>query len=581
MNYRDKIYEILKILEDKHLDLYFSVSKEETLKYIDEVLNKFEIKDKYDFYYVVNVIIKKISGIYDSHTKLLFKDNSRTIPIRLKYINNKLYIIRTDAYNEDLLYSEVLKINGVDVSKLIEEIENMTPYSTKEYLISPIEVSLRTINKLKALPSIDNSCEEYEIEVLKDNQIIKRTLKELESYDDLIKVNERKNNYSYEIMDDKIYLVYNACKEEYEGQMKEFVNQIKELSETNNINKFIVDLRGNAGGNSDVINPLIDYLNGKEIITLIDEYVFSGGRWAVFDLKNIGSKFVGTGIGTSMNCFGNISKTEMDDFILAVSNKYWYFDKDCNKENFRFAIRNEEVTEETLSNPFFIPFEEMKKHKKYFISQIFEPDYYVVNSIDAYKNNEDRQLYAAESLLDLKKGNSLEEFKNIKTPDGLMKFMDDYIIYGWIGNDLKLHVNSLDNFREQYRTSSIEDIILTGLGTCIGQAKLIKFFFDKMGIENKLYCHRSYEIGDNSEKKIKMHCFVLFKSNDKWYHFEHSMYPMKGIHEYNSLEEALEYITSKWPKGERQLTEIDSIPDGLTYKEFNEYVNSFDNNKTK
>ena len=81
-----------------------------------------------------------------------------------------------------------------------------------------------------------------------------------------------------------------------------------------------------------------------------------------------------------------------------------------------------------------------------------------------------------------------------------------------------------------------------------------------------------------------MHCFVLFKDNDNWCHFEHSMTPIKGIHKYDSIEDALKWITSKWNKGERQLAEIDKIPDHLAYKELNQYVNQFDQqelNKSK
>ena len=65
-----------------------------------------------------------------------------------------------------------------------------------------------------------------------------------------------------------------------------------------------------------------------------------------------------------------------------------------------------------------------------------------------------------------------------------------------------------------------------------------------MDIENKLYCHRSYEAEENFDKEVRMHCFVLFKYNDSWYHFEHSNRPERGIHKYESVEKAIEEITS-------------------------------------
>ena len=168
------------------------------------------------------------------------------------------------------------------------------------------------------------------------------------------------------------------------------------------------------------------------------------------------------------------------------------------------------------------------------------------------------------------------KFDELKTPEDLMKYMDKNIKYGWIDNDGNKHIDTLENFREKYRTSSIDEILDTGIATCIGQAKLIKYFFDKMNIENKLYCHRAYEKDDNFNEKVKMHCFVLFKKDNLWYWFEHSMDPVKGIHPFNDIDSALDNITCKWKKGERELAEIDNIPDGLSYKEFNLYVNSFD-----
>ena len=176
----------------------------------------------------------------------------------------------------------------------------------------------------------------------------------------------------------------------------------------------------------------------------------------------------------------------------------------------------------------------------------------------------------------------LTEFLKLNSDTDLMNFMNQNITYGWKDFNQGLHFNNLKGFRENYRISSINEILETGLGTCIEQAKMIKFFFDKIGLENKLYCHRSYETEENFDKEVKMHCFVLFKYNDSWYHFEHSNRPERGIHKYDSIESAIGNITSGFGKKDiRKLTEISEIPSGLTFKEFNDFVNSFDklNNK--
>lgn len=174
-------------------------------------------------------------------------------------------------------------------------------------------------------------------------------------------------------------------------------------------------------------------------------------------------------------------------------------------------------------------------------------------------------------------------FDSINTPKELMDFMDINIKYGWIDKNGGKHFNNLKGFRENYRISSLNEMLKSGVGTCIEQAKMIKFFFDRKGIKNKVYCHRSYETEENYDKEVKMHCFVLFYYDNSWYHFEHSNVPKKGIHKYISLDTAIKNITSGFKeRGDiRKLTEIDSIPDKLTFKDFNQFVNEFDNIKIK
>ncbi len=172
-------------------------------------------------------------------------------------------------------------------------------------------------------------------------------------------------------------------------------------------------------------------------------------------------------------------------------------------------------------------------------------------------------------------------FDNLKNPRDLMDFMNININYGWVDVYGNKHINRLDGFRENYRINSLEEVLETGLGTCIEQAMMIKAFFDRMGIDNRLYCHRSYETEDNFDEEVRMHCFILFKHNDMWYHFEHANRPKRGIHRYKSIDEALNEITKGFDEhGDiRKLTLIDSIPVGLSFKEFNEFVNEFDVSK--
>ena len=170
----------------------------------------------------------------------------------------------------------------------------------------------------------------------------------------------------------------------------------------------------------------------------------------------------------------------------------------------------------------------------------------------------------------------ITEFRNLKTVNELMDFMNKNITYGWLDINNDLHFNNLFNFRKNYKVSSIKEILESGVGTCIEQAKLIKYFFDMIGLENRLFCHRTYENEDNIINEVKMHCIVLFNKNNTWYHFEHSNQPKRGIHKYDDVNSALIDITSGFKKNDiRALSEITEIPDNISFKQFNDYINNF------
>jgi len=379
--YEKALYEMINELEEKHLCFPFVITKEELNKYTKKLVKNNPIKDDYDFVYDANCIIKKAMGTYDSHTKASYKKLvGSNIPIKLKMENNKFYIIKTDKEHKDMELSQVLKINGIDVNKLKDELDNMISYSTKGWFIGCVEYYLREVYYLRALPSIDNKCKEITYTIKDQNNNIKNVSFDADKNYERIEV--AKENYTYKIIDNTLVITYSSCEEREKNEMNNFVKKIDKTSKDNDIKNYIIDVRNNTGGNSSIIKPLIEYLKGKDIITLVNSSVFSSGRWAVNDLKSIGSKLVGTELGTALNCFGNssgiIESEECNNIRLRYSTSYFFLKNDIlegyyTQEDFTKHKNDHEVINQSYYNP----------------------DIYVENTIDDYKNGTDRQLEVA------------------------------------------------------------------------------------------------------------------------------------------------------------------------------------------
>ena len=91
------------------------------------------------------------------------------------------------------------------------------------------------------------------------------------------------------------------------------------------------------------------------------------------------------------------------------------------------------------------------------------------------------------------RGGVIVKIEDIKSPEDILEFMKNNIKYGWIDINGEEHIGNMKNFRRLYRTSSIEEILSHGLGTCIEQVNLMSLLLTKLGIENKMFCTRVYE----------------------------------------------------------------------------------------
>ncbi len=359
--------------ESIHLDFYFLHSKKELNNFINTFLKNNKINDDYDFYYFMNCIIKYMSGHIDAHTRLIMSNNNNAYPLSIQSINNKLYVTRCSE--EKYSYSELLEINNVSINKITEELEKCTSYGTTNWFFNRLHSYLNDKNILLSLPSIKNNANYANyIEYKTSKGIIKYEINK--DYSKELALVRKEDFKQYQIKDNILIFKYPKCTDKFIPDIK----KIKKLIHDNNINIFILDLRGNSGGKSSLIEPLIKYLKHTrlKLVTLVNKSVFSSGRMAAINMLKIGSKIVGQDIGTPINCFGYIfgnGELPNTKFTFNFSRVYWYEDKK------RHIIKG--------------IYTKKKLHK--FPKSFFEPkylkiDYYINLTIDDYKSEKDVML---------------------------------------------------------------------------------------------------------------------------------------------------------------------------------------------
>lgn len=134
----------------------------------------------------------------------------------------------------------------------------------------------------------------------------------------------------------------------------------------------------------------------------------------------------------------------------------------------------------------------------------------------------------------------LMEFDNI---NNIMKKMNK-IKYGFIDKNKNIYQDyeNWDNsFSLKYHLQSPQELLKNEYGVCWDQVELERYLFEKQNIKVKTYFIISYD-----EKIYPTHTFLTYELNNKYYWFEHSWEPYRGVKEYQNEKELIDDVENKF-----------------------------------
>lgn len=116
------------------------------------------------------------------------------------------------------------------------------------------------------------------------------------------------------------------------------------------------------------------------------------------------------------------------------------------------------------------------------------------------------------------------------------------IEYGWIDSNGRKHRHITEGYFAKYRFQLPEELLKTRFGCCWETSALSKELLIKEGVPAKNYF---FVI---QYKNFFCHSITVFKENNKIYWIELSQKDYIGIHEYNSMEELMNFIVDNFDK---------------------------------
>lgn len=286
--------------------------------------------------------IFKNAHISLNYSKFLYNDGKRFLSQNLFYFNDKIYLAKDDQ----LL--EVKSIGGWQIEKICKEFDKYLSYETKEWRNVQLNKMLNFVLLYEVL-GID-----YGNIELMNGQVLNCSTSEIffDDYSYLPPFKSRNEKfYDCTVLDNHILLIdYFSCSELHKGDFLKFLEDVKEKWKNSQIDSFIIDIRGNMGGDSELILPLFNFLKEKKLkgVILTDNRVFSSGTFVAYYAKHmLSSMLIGQSLGQGGARFGQSSGQIILDDKLFIRYTEKYFD-------FRDIFKNEGAIKPDIEVPLTI-----------------------------------------------------------------------------------------------------------------------------------------------------------------------------------------------------------------------------------
>ena len=253
---------MIKTIEEVHYNPYFKVDKEQFLDNKTVLFSEFN-KDSITYTNFLATGMKLAAQLSGGHTQLSWQNrrvvselkNTYFLPFRGKLMNNNQQFVVTSSQIDGLKKGDVIKsINGVNCVELYKEclsfvggIESFKSSICERLL--PIYIYFT--EKISA-PYVLN---------MEEKKISSNGLDFKETVEFLYQ-NFPKKKYTFKILEDSIGLIsYNNC-QDLEA-FKLFLDTTFTLLKTKKIDKLIIDIRENGGGDSKLNDVLLSYITNK------------------------------------------------------------------------------------------------------------------------------------------------------------------------------------------------------------------------------------------------------------------------------------------------------------------------------
>ncbi|WP_452226842.1 S41 family peptidase [Lacinutrix cladophorae] len=334
-----------KTLEEKHINLYHTISKKEFETEIENLKNNLPLLTDFQIITALMRITQKVGGGKgDGHTSVpLWNKNLTKYPITLSNFNGNLRVVNIAKSHEQFLGNRLQSINNIPVEYIYKKVSKLTPFTENQYSLKDRTCSYILISEILNALNITTDTAQTKFTFIDAKGVSKSTILKAYTSEALDSIHYEKIKYTHPSItqpkDSKFknlwFSSFNNTKTVYikckaypsEEEMNNFSKKVYQFIQENKSEHLIIDLRDNYGGDFFKGLLLSSYLNACESINwesnvyvLINRKTYSAAMVNAIQFKQLlNAKLVGEPTGANPNGYQDMGQFNLPNSKLLIT----------------------------------------------------------------------------------------------------------------------------------------------------------------------------------------------------------------------------------------------------------------------
>lgn len=336
INWKEDLEIYKSLLEEKHINLYHTVTKEAFTNEWEEIYGNLNSLENLD---VITKLMRLTRRIHDGHTSISLSNVSwHQFPFEIKNIEGKWRVVKTLKAYEHLLYASLESINNIPIQQVAKQISEVAQFVENKYSLKERTGSYLTTAELLFNLNIIDDLQTANFNFLDKNNkkrsLLLHTVEKEYWYkqpnlsevvlqvSQIKKPIDRRSDLWYAPILETNALYINFKSYPTFEVMQRIGEQLVGYIQENSIKQVIIDMRENGGGDLYVGTVLayalnladsIDWEHGVYVLTSNHTFSAATSNAALFK-QLLNAKIVGQPTGSNPNGY-----QDMDTFTLPNS----------------------------------------------------------------------------------------------------------------------------------------------------------------------------------------------------------------------------------------------------------------------